>query len=74
MTTAKIEEQGLPTLKVDIVIGKVNLVGSITIPRDPVGGLEALATVIETFANEYGTPTKEVMSDLAKILGVKRGK
>lgn len=74
MTTAKVEEQGLPTLKVDIVIGKAKLVGNITIPRDPVGGLEALSTVIETFANEYGLPVKEVMADLSKILGVKRGK
>lgn len=74
MTAAKVEEQGLPTLKVDIVIGKVKLVGSITIPRDPVGGLEALSTVIDAFANEYGIPVKEVMSDLSKILGVKRGK
>lgn len=74
MPNTEIEEQGLPTLKVDIIIGKVKLVGNITIPRDPVGGLEALATVIETFANEYGIPVKEVMSDLSKILGVKRGK
>lgn len=74
MATAKVKEQGLPVLKVDIVIGKAKLVGNITIPRDPVGGLEALATVIEVFANDYGNPVKEVMSDLSKILGVKRGK
>lgn len=74
MATAKVKEQGLPVLKVDIVIGKAKLVGNITIPRDPVGGLEALATVIEVFANDYGNPVEEVMSDLSKILGVKRGK
>ena len=73
MTNAKSKKQYPPILKVDIMIGKVKLIGDITIPRDPVGGLEALATVIEVFSNEYGIPVKEVMSDLSKILGVTRG-
>ena len=54
-------------LHVDIIVGKVSMVGTVKLPSDDAGTLEVLAEVIRLFSDKCGIDKREVLSDISQI-------
>lgn len=62
-------------LKVNLVLGKQEITGTVDVPVGEFApaGLEALAEVIKTFAEQNGVPPVEVLQDIRGVWVLNRG-